>query len=260
MAGGIRIQSGVGDHVANVDANKNLQVNLPVVPEQSGYSRSLSELDDGSQTGAPLLLAPEVSNDYRYRVGTDTCLFEENFLGAALNSSLWTAPVTTQTVAVGSTVLTLNSASSVAANGVSRVTSQRCFPVMGSYTTWLSFTALHRTDFINNCVMDFGMAYASGTTEVTDGAFFRVTSAGTFQAVVSVGGNDAFVQVIDPALWPTNVFKSFLIGLHQDRVTFWIGTVLVAAADLPAATSTFVPSGELPIHFRQYTTALAMAL
>jgi len=255
---GIRIQGELSANVAEVDSDKNLKVNLPKVEDQSGYVRALSELDAGEVTGAPLLLSPEVSNDYRSRVGTDSIMFEEPFLGTVLNSSVWTAPVTTQAVAVAGNLLTLNSAGSVAAAGVSRVTSQRAFPIWGSYTTWFSFAAIHRTDFVSNCVMDFGLMYATGTADVTDGAFFRVTSSGTFQAIVAIGSNDVCSAVIDPGLWPTNEARDFLVGIHQDRVTFWINNILVAAFDCPVSIPTLVPSGALPITFRQYVTGSNM--
>jgi len=63
--------------------------------DAAGFATMLSESDAGSITGERRVFAPEVTGNFRLRVGMDTTMWNEYFPGTVLNSSIWTAPVTT---------------------------------------------------------------------------------------------------------------------------------------------------------------------
>ena len=47
----IIIKSGASTNVASVDANNNLQVNVPALPENAGFVTLTAEADPGDVTG-----------------------------------------------------------------------------------------------------------------------------------------------------------------------------------------------------------------
>ncbi len=67
--------------VANVDSNYNLNVVTPTTQAQAGFAKMSSQVDAGTVTGSELVRAPELSEDYRLRVGVDTPFFDERFVG-----------------------------------------------------------------------------------------------------------------------------------------------------------------------------------
>ena len=106
-------------------------VNLPA-EAVAGFAALMSEQDAGTILGSRRTKALEASEDFRLRVGMDTPLLHEFFPGAALNSALFTAPVTTATVTVAGGFVTLNAGLSVASGAVARVSSYRSFPMLST--------------------------------------------------------------------------------------------------------------------------------
>jgi hypothetical protein len=70
---------------ANVDADFNLNVNLPVPEEQAGFACVSSEVDAGSVLGTRLQRAFEVTDDYRLRCAIDSLWLNKAFSGAILD-------------------------------------------------------------------------------------------------------------------------------------------------------------------------------
>ena len=86
---------------ANVDADFNLNVNLPVPEEQAGFACASSEVDAGTVLGTRLQRALEVTDDYRLRVATDSLWLNKAFSGTILDER-FSQIATTQTYAQAS--------------------------------------------------------------------------------------------------------------------------------------------------------------
>jgi hypothetical protein len=247
--------------LANVDSNNNLNVITPLSAETAGFITLSADNDMGEVTGSRYVLSPEVTGDYRLRVGVDNMGFNELFPGAALNTGLWTSPVTTMTLTVAGGFANLNAASSVAINAVARLQTYRHFPCYKSYTTYfeqeVNFT---QTPVIGN-VCEWGAFISTGTAAPTDGAFFRLNAAGEFRAVTNNNGTETQSGTLDfDALVGVNHTRSFLIYIMSNKAFFWIDNILVATIESPAGQGTVTSSQNLPMSFRNYnSTATSIA-
>ncbi len=253
--------------VANVDTNNNLTVNLPYTDATdtdigggtgvAGFAAILGEADSGSITGTREVRAMEITTDYRVRTGVDVTMFNEFFPGAALNTSLWTSPVSTSTTTLAGGFATLNSAGSLASSAVARLQTYRLFPIYATYPTYATFQIAFSSAPVPNCVHEWGMFFATGTAAPTDGAFFRVNAATVFQAVVNINGVENPVTITDFAtLVGTNTTRQFLITIGSANVDFWINNVKVAQIPLPVAYANTTSCSMLPVTLRSYNSAL----
>ena len=253
---------------SNVDDNFNAQVNLPYTTPagvaqgggqtKAGFSAMLSERDAGSVTGTRDMVAPEVTTNFRLRTATDQTTFNESFPGTILNSSTWTAPVTTSTVTVGGNQLTLNAGASLASGASARVTSYRSFPIYTAYGTYPAMQVLFTSTPVANCVHEWGAVIHSGTTAPTDGAYFTINASGEFRCVVNSNGIINQSAILNfTTLVSVNMAHVFLIYVNSDNVTFWIDNIKVFEASLSAvaALGIQIGSGQLPVSFRSYNTA-----
>lgn len=262
----ITIRGSVSGLLVDVDASKNLTVNLPYdTPAEvaqgggivnAGFAVLAGEADPGFRIGERQVRAVEVTRDFRTRVGTDVTMLNQYFPGAALNSTIWTAPTTTSTISVAGNLLTLNNGASLAANAVARVTSYRSFPVYVTFplytTMFIQFSAVP----VPNSVHEWGMFISTGTTAPTDGVLFRINLAGELRAIVNTGGVETQSAAIDfNALVGVNTSKQFLVAVGTDMADFWIDNECVASIPAPAALGAAIASGQLPVSFRSYNAA-----
>ncbi len=250
--------AGPSGNVAEVTPSNELKTALTIVQEEAGYAVALGERDDGSITGTPDRSPFEVSADYRMRAGIDTLAASWQFVGAALDTTVWTAPVTTMTVTVSTGFVTLNAGSSIAANAVARLSSWRAFPAWGSFTTWLEMNVQIAELPTANNTCEWGFAIASGVAAPTDGCFFRINALGEFRAVLNYNGTESQSAILDfAALVGQNTTRAFLIGVHNTSVTFWIDDTLVASFNLGASAASMNSAMELPVMFRCYNGIVA---
>ena len=250
----------------NGDANGNALLNLPrTTPagaligggtEEAGFATMLSESDSGRITGVRRVFAPEVTGNYRTRVGMDTTMFNEYFPGTVLNSSLWTSPVTTSTVTVTNGFLNLNAAGSLASGAVARVSSYRHFPIYTSYSTSPSIQFQFSAPPVANMVQEWGFAIASGTSTPTEGLFLRISATGILTAVLNNNGSEVnstpfdFTEFIGVGIGRTlNVYGD------TNEVVFWIDNECVATIARPNSAGSITQSQQLPLMFRSYNTA-----
>lgn len=255
---GLRFEGDTSGNVAEVDGDKQLFVKTSSTPSKAGFSRLVTELDAGAALLTPTLLAPEVSRDYRLRVGQDAPWFNEQFPGTLLNTSLWTAPATTMTVAQASNFVTLNSGNSVAANAVAQLSSKRSFPCHPTYPLYLSIRVQVTTNPQNNNTCEWGLGIAASTTAPTDGAYFRIYPNAEFRAVVCFNGVEV-TSLLDFARLGTDSARTCLLAIIDTRVDFWIEDVLVATIPLPVGQPAVTASAQLPIFARNYNGAVAPA-
>lgn len=260
MANGFRIEGKTSGRIPEVDINDNLHVNLPTSKALAGFVCIGSEADDGSVTGTREIHKVSVSENGRLKIGADEPLMFEAFPGAALNSALWTAPVTTATVTVSGGLLTLNAAASVASGAVARVSSYRYFPTPSGGALLFECTAQLVQNPQANNVTEWGVGIATATTAPTDGAFFRLNAAGEFRAVINFNSTELQSPSLDFAtLVGTNTARRFAITIYDDICYFSIDDVVVARIEIGVGGAQVTASAQLPVLFRTYNTAVTSA-
>jgi hypothetical protein len=264
LMAGFRIEGSVTGNVAEVDANNNFRVVAPVVEAQAGFVTLSGEVDAGTITASRLQRALDVSEDYRLRIGLDTLLFNEQFPGASLNTTLWSQQTTTMTIALSSGLLTLNSGSSVATTVNARVQSYQNFPLMGATPLWVQCQAQFPFTPVTNNVCEWGIGLATGVAAPTDGVFWRYNASGEFRGVVNFNGTETQTGTINAAaLVGTNTMHNFVIGITETNVEFWIDDVIVGTIELPVGQAAATSSPSLPLLIRCYnsgTTASAQQM
>lgn len=254
---GIRIEGSVTGNVAEVDVNNNLKINTPVDETQAGFAALSGEVDAGTVTGQRLQRALDVSEDYRLRVGIDTLFFNEQFPAAALNTTLWSQQSATMTITVAAGLLTLNAGSSVASAAQARVQSYQHFPIMGTAVLWAQAQIQFPFTPVTNNVCEWGIGLATGTAAPTDGVFFRLNAAGEFRGVVNFGGTETQTGTIDfAATVGTNTMRSFVVGITETDVEFWIDDVIVGSIEMPAGQAAATSAPSLPLLFRTYNSGV----
>lgn len=173
-----------------------------------------------------------------------------------LNSSIWTAPVTTSTVTVTNGLLNLNAAGSLASGAVARVSSYRSFPIYTSYSTAPTMQVQFSAVPVANMIHEWGFIIHTGVATPTDGVFFRITAAGTLVCVVNNNGAEVASSPLDfSALIGINTTRSFLIYANTSEVVFWIDNIAVASIPRPATAGSVTQSQMLPVSFRSYNNA-----
>jgi hypothetical protein len=251
--GGANLMQVNSANQAEVKLANPIELNGNINTDKVGSVRLMGELDPGTITGEAKLKAVEVTSDYRLRVGLDQTAFNEVFPGAALNSTIWTAPVTTATITVAGGFANLNAAGSVAINAVARLQTYRHFPCYKSYTTYfekeVQFTQLP----VAGNVCEWGSFISTGIATPTDGVFFRLNALGEFRAVINYAGTETQSDSLDFAsLVGVNTSRAFLIYVISNKALFWIDNVLVAEVQMPPAQGSVTSSMNLPIAFRLY--------
>jgi len=254
----MKLIGSLSGNVAEVDANNQLKVALPSLSINSGFSALTVENDNGSIVGVRIMknlrASPLRGTTGKLSVGLDVLLFNEYFPGSALNSALWTAPVTTMTVAVANNVVTLNNGSSTANGAVAQVRSYRHFPSYFSpgiiFECDAQFTQTPVTN--NECI--WGYVLMSGTSAPTDGAYFMLNTAGQLVCVYHTAGITITSGPLNfNTLIGTNVINTFRIEIINNNIRFWINDVLVYSVD---NSGTIGYSMNLPIAFRVQNTAV----
>ncbi len=245
---------------SEVTANREARVILPSTTVDGnpsidgGYAIAAYEADTGSIIGSPTQKQGDVSANYRQRVGVDTLLFNDQFNGGAINSSIWSSTLTTFTTAVTGGFLVLNSGAVTTANAVARVSSYRGFPAYGSYPLQLEIEALYSATAVQaNNTTEIGGGFATGTAAPTDGAFFRYNSSGELRAVISYNSSES--QSASLPLPAVNVRHHYVVVVGNDFVEYWIDNVLYANLPVPVANGMAVLNQNMPVLLRTYNAA-----
>lgn len=256
-----KVQGNVSGNVAEVDANHNLQVNLPTDPNTAGYTRILNS------DGGPL---DSTENGYLRVSSANPVLFEQ-VDGAVLNTNVWATALTTYTAAQAGGFITLNSGASVATGASGILTSIKAIPLYG--TLPMIFTANAKTSNLPaaNATCELGLGAASGTTAPTDGCFFRWTPAGQFMAIVNNNGSETSAgpltgtftdttgkQVTVP---PSNTtIHLYEIEMVEDHVLFYVDDAQVANIQTPAGLAYPTNNGRQTVLARVYSGGSAPSL
>ncbi len=198
-------------------------------PEQIGGSRIFSEVDPGFVTGQANLMSPEVDEDFRSRVSLDIFLDDETFDYTAQNTGKYSYANTTMTNAwtVGS--MNTNSGSIVTTNTATSFGTYAYFSLIGTQTLAADIEASFSAAPVSNTTIDFGLFLrgAASPYAPTDGAYFRLTSAG-LQGVVNYNGVETTTSVFldeaggSPWVYTPNKKYQFILYITPRAVVFWI--------------------------------------
>lgn len=240
------------------DTYNKAEVNLPLDKAESGYVINVFEQDAGNNTLVRSLKTPDIDSDYRQRMAMADLMLNEKFPGATLNSSLWTAPVTTMTVVVANDFCTLNSGLSTANAAVARLQSYRLFPIFGVTDTYLSVNAQLAQLPVTNNITEIGFGIATGTSAPTDGVFLRLLANGEAKLISNNNGTETQGDAISnwTTYFPNNETKDVILGVNHKKLTLWIDDDIVSTLDLPNAGSNFTMSSHLPFFARTYNTGV----
>jgi len=244
----ISIKSGATGDLATVNTDKELLVSLNKDSDKAGFAHVSSLIHDGTGTYATTITRwVDITDDLQVRVSQDDLIFEDKFIGTTLNTNKWNNPNTTMTQALAGGQLTLNNGASVTTAHNNGIVSRATFPIFTESTSYFIWTLQSNNKNLNDKLMQFGIGQYSTTSpfDVSDGAFWKYTAAGSVQAVLKT---DATTQAItiDVADVPANLAETtFTIAINNNHAEFYIEENLVARIDRPAGSrstrSTYLP-------------------
>ena len=229
-----------------------------VSPAGVGAIRSYSENDSGSITGAVYLASPETTSDYRLRSVQDTILDSEVFCYANQNTGKHGYAATTLTMALSGNALVTNSGNITTINTASFFRTFQYFELCGSQNaTYVTFESALSAALATNTTIDYGLFIQSGSSPYvpTDGAYFRITSAG-FSGVINFAGSETTTSVF-PFTHTINQVYAFTVAVNTDKVEFWIDDILYATIDTQISNGTPFASQALPVQIRHAIGATA---
>ena len=243
---GIKIESGSNTAGSpNVDANYNLNVNLPTTNSQAGFVSPTYLQDAGAITGSKLFRNPEVSYDSRIAVGTDTLSALYNFTATAQNTGDFKYVSSTMTCTQSSGFLNLNAISSNASGNYTYMQGWKYFSQLGPGDIKVEFTGAVSAAVPANQILEAGLFIGTAGVAPADGVFFRLTDAG-LRGYVSYSGTETPTGVIAASITP-NIVAKFKIIIGQRQVSFWVDDVLGGIINTPSGNPTPYAWLNLPI-------------
>jgi hypothetical protein len=243
---------GVGGEVALVVSNE-------ATLAEAGYQGAIGIVDPGTVVAGGIRREFDVSADFRQRVGTDTCLWQDVFQYTTINNSAYSVTTTTMTITQANGLLNLNAGSATASGNVVALRTWRTFPILSSAPTYCYFSAIGINQTALNAQADIGLGYAATTAAPTDGVFFRWALDGTLRGVLNNNGTEtqtlALTQIAD------NERGEYLIVMNDENVEFWIDGILRATLN---AVTTYTGHGvtqstALPFVARLFNSGTASA-
>lgn len=255
---GIRIEGNVSGNVAEVNASNEVKVALSNVVANIGGVRNFSENDPGTITGTAYLKSPEVSQDFRLRVGTDSILFDDNFNSVTQNTGLWKHAFTTMTMTQSAGFLNVNAAGTSTVSGnYCYLQSWRYFPLIGTSPLSVEFVwQIDRTPVANE-VFQAGLGIPTGAAEPIDGCWFELTSAGLYGCLrYNSGTTTKTPQLKTAASITANTNSKYAMVVGEREIEFWIDDVLYAELLIPASQGQPFITTALPLFIQKYNSAL----
>ncbi len=253
------IKGGDSSDLVTVTSDKNLKVTTPLVtsitgvetPNQVGAIRMFAENDSGTITGTAYLKSPEVSIDYRQRVGIDTVVFSDTFNATTQNTANWRHAFTTMTATQSSGFLNINAAgTSTVASNFAYMNSFRYFPIIGTAPLSVEFSCAHSALPIANEVLQFGLGIATGAADPIDGVWFEYTSAGLKGVTRYNSGTAVKTDLI--ASLSINQVRHFAIVVGEGEIEFWINDVLYGEQIIPVGQGQPFMTSALPVFMQKY--------
>lgn len=209
---------------ANVDTGFNLLVTPPVAGSNTGHVGLADRIDE--VTGTVVSRRLRASKGGSLQVSQDTSLLAQSFNAAAINSSNWRTPATTQTVTLVGGFAVLNGGLTTNTATNSAISTYRAFPLFGTNEVHVEVIGYRTLAPQTNETTEFGLMFATlpGGAVPADGVFFRYNASGELRGIVSYNGVETQTGAITPP--SINVSHKFEIVADQREVEFWIDDVL----------------------------------
>jgi hypothetical protein len=227
-------------------------------PASVGSVRMMCENDPGTITGEVQLRSPEISQDYRMRVGVDTLLFTDTFNATAQNTATWKHTFTTMTMTQSAGFLNINAAgnSTVASNSAFLQTC-RYFPLLGTAPLSVEFTGQITALPGANEIFLAGLGVAQAAAEPVDGVWLELSSNG-LQGVIrynsGVTAKTELVSAANMASMPLNTNAKYVMVVGERGIDWWIDDVLYGTTELPAANGQPFMTTALPVFLQKYNS------
>jgi hypothetical protein len=262
---GLQVEGFAVANGMNVDAANNARVNTP------GYNSAgvavgggdingpavFSEVDSGTITAARRVLSPEVDDDYRFRVATDTMLDEYAFLDVVQNTAKFKHDFLTLTATASAAGLLCNSGAITTTTTGMTFGTFAMFPCGGTQSLITCQEFAMSAQPSANQVFDIGpfQRGAANPFLPLDGAYFRISAAGV-QGVVNFNGTETSSGVFTNAgntgtfAYANNQVYHWLIQANALKTTFWINNILYAEILTPIGQHAPFMSRALPWSLR----------
>lgn len=259
------IKSGASGNLASVDANGNLQTNLPTTGTQAGLSR-LNFLRDAATSREA-----QISYEGGLNAEGGMLLHYSNFNGAAAGSLMnnqFNVQATTMTVVLNAGFLRFNGGAITTLNTGAAVFTHRVFNVQNKCVLSASAHIRHTNGATANKQFDFGFGYydiaANQAATMNEFAGFRWTQAGALIGVLeySAGGapTSITVNINGGVPYADAATKRYEVKLSQELVEFWVdGAYVAQIVRQPDAPGTFKGNG-YPLIARLFNGASAPSI
>lgn len=252
---------------ANVDAQYNVMVNTPGYtsagaiqgggPAQAGATGMYSINDEGTLTASRRVSSPQTSQDRRLRTGVDTLLFNNTFNATTQNTSLWEYIFATLTAAQpGAGTVNFSTVQGTTSSHGALMRTYQYFPIVGSAPlvlagSWGLFTAT----MVANEEWYFGFGRPTvAQTAVTDGIYFKLTTAGLVGAMKYNGSETTTASLATLASFTVGTQYNMRIVVGETLVEFWRDGVLLGTLAIPVADGQPVIMASLPIFMQKLNT------
>ena len=234
----------------------NVEVNNPLVVADAGFTTNAVENDHGTVTGTRALKTLYASVANRLSAGVVTPLFDWNFNGAAQATGQWKCLFTTMTITEGSGSILLNANSTATTTTGCALGTWAYFKLQGGAEVSGSIAAIMATNAMEaGQVFEAGFFIGTATTAPADGAYFRVTSAGTL-CVINYNGVETVVTP-STSTFPTGATLTagtaynLCVDVNDVVTTFWINEILVGSIATPTGNGVPFSSVALPFTVQQ---------
>lgn len=254
----LKLAGFTSNNPVEANASGELKVALSNTTANIGGVRNFSENDTGTITGSALLKSPEVSQDYRLRVGLDTMLFTDTFNATAQNTGNWKYNFTTMTMTQSAGFLNINAAgTSTVANNYASLQSWRYFPLLGTSPLAVEFTGQITATPAANEVFMAGLGVTLGSANPpVDGVWFELTSAGLKGALrYNSGAVDYVTLISDVSTIPLNSNAKYVMVIGERGIEYWIDDVLYGTQEMPNAQGQPFLTSSLPIFFQKHNAS-----
>lgn len=259
---GIEVKDGSSANKLAVNASGEASVNLPADSDTAGFAIVAAE-SHPTENGVTREVYPfETNDDYAQRTTQEEALGWVVMAGAAVNTTIHRQGSATATITQAAGWLTLNAGSSLASGAAAVVTGYQQYELIPtSNLYWHGLIVTAQAAHPVNCIAEWGLAThnagpGTGTTEPTDGVYFRVNAAGVLEGIVRASGVDvgttgaitSYATLLSPAR-----SHECVVSVSDSIARFWIDRVCVGRIALGASPSwTF--SGTLAHHSRLHNT------
>jgi hypothetical protein len=258
------IKGGGSANLAEVNTSNQLKVvtetSIDDNPSNVGAVKIVSENDSGTKTGEPYLLSPETDDDFRIRIAQEILLDNETFNYTAQNTGKHTYSTSTITATWTTAGLTTNGGSVTTTGSGLTFGTYAEFPLLGASHLYAEFEAGFSNQPVSNAIIDFGMFRRGGSTAYapTDGAYFRLTSAG-LQGVTNYNGSETTTSIFAFS-YNNNQKYQFIISINERDIEFWIDNVLYGKISTPVGQGQPFMSATLPLSIRHAHTGTTSAI